>query len=86
MKKQKKATSQTVKFIKVVLFVVATVLIFRFCASILQNQGDNTNIDLKAQVDFTGTQFVIKNNDSFDYNDVTITAAAMCSSGLRTQN
>lgn len=33
------------------------------------DDGESSTVDLNASVSFTGTQFVIKNNDSFDYNN-----------------
>lgn len=34
------------------------------------DSGKNSTIDLKASVNFTGTQFIIKNNDTFNYTNV----------------
>jgi len=44
------------------------------------SQNQSTSIDLKASVRFTGTQFVILNNDSFDWTNIKL---EINSQGLR---
>ncbi len=72
MKKQNQSAGKAANIITAIIFIIIAVVIFRVCSSIMNTDSESNNVVLKAQVDFTGTQFVITNNDSFDYNDVTI--------------
>jgi len=46
---------------------VLTIGLFVFLAYSSSDDGESSTVDLNASVSFTGTQFVIKNNDNFDY-------------------
>lgn len=48
---------------------VLAIGLFVFLAYGSDDDGESSTVDLNASVSFTGTQFVIKNNDSFDYNN-----------------
>ena len=48
---------------------VLAIGLFIFLAYGSDDDGESSTVDLNASVSFTGTQFVIKNNDSFDYNN-----------------
>lgn len=48
---------------------VLAIGLFVFLAYSSDDGGESSTVDLNASVSFTGTQFVIKNNDSFDYNN-----------------
>lgn len=43
--------------------------LFIFLAYGSDDNGESSTVDLNATVLFTGTQFIITNNDSFDYNN-----------------
>jgi hypothetical protein len=42
---------------------------FIFLAFGSDDDGESSTVDLNASVSFSGTQFIIKNNDTFDYNN-----------------
>jgi len=46
--------------------VFAVFIVFAVSSS---DDGNSSTTDLNASVSFTGTQFVIKNNDNFDYTN-----------------
>lgn len=50
-------------------FSVLAIGFFIFLAYGSDDDGESSTVDLKASVSFSGTQFVIKNNDTFDYNN-----------------
>ncbi|MDY0077382.1 MAG: hypothetical protein RBR87_08910 [Bacteroidales bacterium] len=52
------------------LLSVLAIGLFIFLAYGSDDDGESSTVDLKASVSFNGTQFVIKNNDTFDYNNV----------------
>ena len=54
--------------LKTHLLSVFAVVFFLFLA-FGSDDTDTSSTDLNASISFTGTQFVIKNNDSFDYNN-----------------
>ena len=61
--KNLKLLKQFISFLAIIVFMI-----------LAYASGDNTNvgsstIDLKASVSFTGTQFIIKNNDNFTYTN-----------------
>ena len=49
--------------------VSALVVCFFLFLAFGSDDKDKSNVDLKASVNFTGTQFVITNLDNFDYNN-----------------
>jgi len=51
------------------LLSVLAIGLFIFLAYGSDDYGESSTVDLNASVSFTGTQFVIKNNDTFDYNN-----------------
>ncbi len=51
------------------LLSVLTIGLFIFLAYGSDDDGESLIVDLNASVSFTGTQFEIKNNDTFDYNN-----------------
>jgi len=51
------------------LLSVLAIGLFVFIAYGSDDNGESSTVDLNASVSFTGTQFVIKNNDTFDYNN-----------------
>jgi hypothetical protein len=54
--------------IKHLLSSIAIILFIAIAIS-SSNDSSSSTTDLNASVSFTGTQFVIKNNDNFDYNN-----------------
>ena len=49
---------------------VLAIGLFVFLAYGSDDDGESSTVTLNASVSFTGTQFIIKNNDTFDYNNV----------------
>ncbi len=49
------------------LLSVLTIGLFILIAYASSDTEDSSSVDLEASVSFTGTQFIIKNNDTFDY-------------------
>ena len=49
------------------LLSILAIGLFIFLAYGSDDNGESSTVDLNASVSFTGTQFVITNNDSFDY-------------------
>ncbi len=50
-------------------FLSALAIVFFLLLAIGSDDTDTSTTNLNASVSFTGTQFVIKNNDSFNYNN-----------------
>lgn len=51
---------------------ILTIVIFLIIAYASSEESEDSMVDLNASVSFNGTQFVIRNNDTFDYNNVTL--------------
>jgi len=51
------------------LLSILAIGLFVFLAYGSDDDGESSTVDLNASVSFNGTQFVITNNDTFDYNN-----------------
>jgi hypothetical protein len=51
------------------LMSILAIGFFIFLAYGSDDDGESSSVDLNASVSFSGTQFVITNNDTFDYNN-----------------
>ena len=60
--------------IVIILFVIyivfAKIVYFSDSGSSSSSSSSSSNVDLNARVNFTGTEFVIVNNDSFDWTNI----------------